>query len=356
MVQATQEPRGYSTQEANEANRQTWEAFKRRFNEQPITYGVIFVLMGVLIGAFLFAYSPEWEADNLFSYLTNFATEGLSVLITIFVLDRFQAKRAQEQLRKELLADIKYGHNSDAIRAINRLRIYDEDHGWYSGKDSLLIGAELDKTNLAGAVLGRANLTQANLEDADLEGARMREAILVNTNMQGAKLSNVGLAYSNLTEANLTQAKLHKSNLQKANLERATLYLADLRRVDLTEADLNRAGLFRANLKDANLVCANLECANLGASILEGADLFCTNLRGAILLGAKFSSDTVLPDAQYVGRDLEGIPVFDKYYDPELGPEQMQRYTDPTHPDFWDPCVELEEKPWYCADANKTPH
>lgn len=45
-----------------------------------------------------------------------------------------------------------------------------------------------------------------------------------------------------------------------------------------------------------------------------------------------FDDKIILPDANDIG-----IYDYDKYYNPELGPEQMERYTNPDHPDFWQP-------------------
>jgi len=42
----------------------------------------------------------------------------------------------------------------------------------------------------------------------------------------------------------------------------------------------------------------------------------------------------VLPDAQPIGKDNEGNPIYDKYWTPDT---DMQRYTDPDHPEFWEP-------------------
>ncbi|MAU08570.1 MAG: hypothetical protein CL607_02020 [Anaerolineaceae bacterium] len=394
MAQATHEPRGYSTQEANDANKQTWQAFKRKFNEQPMTYGVIFVLIGVLIGGFVFAYSPDWEADNLFSYLTNFGTEALSVLITIFVLDRFQARRAEEQLKKELLADIKYGHNSDAIRAVNRLRLYDVECGWYSSRSSLLARSDLRKANLEKANLTEANLEfcnlfganlkqvdffEANLQGADLrksdlEGSKLWEAnlefsrfmnanlanaVLERANLRGADFSRASLVGANFDEADLretcfkdadlSRARLPKANLCKVNMERANLQSSDLFEVDftlanLTDVNLKEANLVATNFRESNLHNANLTRAELFEANFKGANLSGANLRHAQFQGAHFSDDTVLPDgSKYDTSDERGII-------------QLQRFIDPHYDgpgSFWDPCRQLvgRSRPKYCKGS-----
>jgi hypothetical protein len=73
------------------------------------------------------------------------------------------------------------------------------------------------------------------------------------------------------------------------------------------------------------------------------------NLLNANLTDAKFDETTVLPDAvwEYVTQTDINITG---YWTPDT---DMSRFTDPEHPDFWDPCVELEQIPWYCADGGE---
>ncbi|MCA9885925.1 MAG: pentapeptide repeat-containing protein [Anaerolineae bacterium] len=201
------------------------------------------------------------------------------------------------------------------------MRMYDDDRGWYSGEGNLLV-----EENLAGA----------NLAGVDLRTA----------NINGTCLFQSNLARTMFYRASLEGADLWGANLNEADLGRASLKGADLRGANLTEANLGSANLEAADLRWANLQGTNLRYANL-----VDANLWGTNLQGADLWRTRYSERTALPNSQVVGTDDEAKPVYDKYYNTELGPEQMQRYTDPTHPDFWDPCVELEEKPWYCADA-----
>jgi hypothetical protein len=53
---------------------------------------------------------------------------------------------------------------------------------------------------------------------------------------------------------------------------------------------------------------------------LRGTNFKAANLTGAILRNAQFSNKTILPD--------------DKKWTPET---DMTRYTNPNHPDFWQP-------------------
>jgi len=138
------------------------------------------------------------------------------------------------------------------------------------------------------------------LYDGSLQGANLMEA-----NLQGASLNNAKLGGVRLTWANLRWANLGGANLQGAIL---------------TGANLQEADLFEANLQGVNLWVTNLQEANLDTADLQGASLQKANLQGANLEGASFDENTRLPDGTKWTPDTD-----------------MARFTDPDHPDFWQP-------------------
>lgn len=371
------EPRGYATtDDAQKANEETWRKFKKDFQQKPITYGAILVLIALAIMGLIFRYDPQWAApnNNLVSFLTNTATEVLGVIFTIFVVNEFQKRRDLEQLKKELLADVKFGTNVDAIRAINRMRVYDEEYGWYSGDNGLL-----SKADVEGANLENIDFKDANFPDIDLVRASLQGAKLQNTNMSGAILSFASLQDARIMQSNLRDAliygadlqrawlvgtDLHMADLNKSNLHNANLSASNLQNVDLGETDLSGAILWYADLQKAYLGGANLKGAQLWSTNLNGADLRVADLsnanlkeaklqntymggarlRGANLESAEFSDETILPD--------------DQHYDPDKGLDQLRRYTDPDYDGpggYWDPCVEVRGsyRPWYCKDTDE---
>ena len=83
----------------------------------------------------------------------------------------------------------------------------------------------LERANLSGAYLGRANL-----EGANLEGANLIEADLGGANLSGA----------NLEGANLTEADLRRANLSGANLTGANLAYAKTENVVVSEKTITR--------------------------------------------------------------------------------------------------------------------
>lgn len=80
---------------------------------------------------------------------------------------------------------------------------------------------------------------------------------------------------------------------------------------------------------DGLLTGAKLQGANLA-----GVTLWRANLTNANLQQVKFDEHTVLPDAQWVEEDTEGNLIYDKCWIQDI---DMTRYTNPEHPDFWQP-------------------
>jgi hypothetical protein len=125
------------------------------------------------------------------------------------------------------------------------------------------------------------------------------------------------------------------------SLRGAYLSGANLAGADLQDASLQNALLIAANLEDTQLINTNLRGAHLGRANLRGAtllgtNLFDANLEDAVLGGATFDTHTMLPDGTYWKPDTD-----------------MKRFTDPAHPDAWQPQnpqsprpVELMEVPW----------
>jgi uncharacterized protein YjbI with pentapeptide repeats len=152
------------------------------------------------------------------------------------------------------------------------------------------------------------------LADGTLEGADLRGA-----NLQGAEFGS---------------ANLEGANLWRANLQGANLFGVNLEGADLLSAKLQGADLWSANLQGANLRGADLQGADLTFANLQSADLWSANLRDArFLQKASFSDRTVLPDST-------SSLIF--YWMPGT---DMTRYTDPNHPDFWQPFWVEEQAP-----------
>lgn len=213
------------------------------------------------------------------------------------------------------------------VQRVNEILDFLRDTKLITGVASLLYNANLRNINLQGADLRGVNLSHSALDRADLSGAQLQAANLSNVEMRSANLSHAVCSETNLYEAHLSSANLIGANLGSAILCEATLILAEL-----NNAILPNAILTNAKLDGAKMPNADLSGADLSGAILAGA-----NLSEAIIEKSNFDSRTALPDSTFIKFGDEGKPIYDKYYDPNLGPQQMERYTNPNHPDFWQP-------------------
>ena len=102
-------------------------------------------------------------------------------------------------------------------------------------------------------------------------------------------------AQRDVQRIDLKGAGLTRANLGAANLRIADLFRADLSGADLFRADLTGADLTGAHLTGAHLLLACLRGANLSAADLTGADLSGAYLAGADLTGAYWPTGRSAP-------------------------------------------------------------
>ena len=291
------------------------------FNIRSI--GIVLGLLALLtlIGG-SFAQHGSFNLHQFFSDLwSNLGTELASIVITVFVIDALNQRRAVKQQKDALILQMGSFDNAFSAEAVRALR----QKGWLG--DGSLHGAWLVKANLQevwlwGAELEGAKLWEANLQGADLERVGLKGAVLHDANLRGANLERARLEGARLTGANLEGSVLVLTQLQGAHLERARLQGALLRGTwlqgaILLEARLQGAKLWTANLNGAGLSMARLQGAEFYSANLEGADLREANLEGANLNRAELSRANLL-DARRVTIDqlaqaktLEGIQLPD---------------------------------------------
>lgn len=257
----------------------------------PLTYTLavafVFIVISILIGNSLFGKGGLLaEGDN--GYAANVYTDVISVLVTVFVIDRLNRRRDEQrdlrQLQEQLVRDASSMSNEVAKNAVHQLR----KREWLEGENSLLKGADL-----RGANLQDADLVAANLQAANLILAKLLDANLARANLQGTKLM-----FANLQGAFLDNVNLQSTDLASANLQDVISLGANLQRADLNAADLHGATLDGADL--------------------QGTNLSDTNLQGVYLDGAKLTESTTLPDATNWTSATD-----------------MTRFTNPNHPNFW---------------------
>jgi uncharacterized protein YjbI with pentapeptide repeats len=349
----------------------------------------LFVIAGWLLGTLTFPFIQHIAGDAM-GLLNNLVPEAVGIVFTVLILERLAENRDRENLKRQLIRNAGSNLRDIAVHAIDELRA----NRWLTWDDTdsilkkaSLVGANLEKARLRAANLERADLGDANLERAFLVSANLRNAYLASANMKYADVQNADLQDADLYHVNLEGvdcydtdfrgANLMEANLQGAYLDEAwfdtTTVLPDAvllkdeqgnalrdsqgkhlfdkywtpetdmkcytdsehpsfwRGYGLAGEDLSGRDFAHANLRGAYIVNANLMGANFQDANLFGADLkYCklqkANLQKANLQNvrniesARFSPETILPDGLLWTPDTD-----------------MTRYTDPNHPDFWQP-------------------
>jgi hypothetical protein len=129
-----------------------------------ILVGTTLVLIGIWIGSHLFAYDD--------GYKVNLYTEGLSVVVTVLILNAFARRREVRQLQEQLIRNAASTSNVIAKDAVHQLR----RQGWLQGEKGLLQGKDLGRADLSGADLRDAYLSGVGLLGANLSGALLASA------------------------------------------------------------------------------------------------------------------------------------------------------------------------------------
>ena len=268
--------------------------------------GGIVLVVSVVLGV-------GWFGSGNQDYRMNLFTEGMGIVATVFIINRWYARREQEGLKQRLIREAGSRSHDIAISAVEWM----DREGWLRGEEGLLRGADLREARLSEARMAGANLEGTNLDTADLRSADLRGAILHNANLFRADLRcRAELREADLSGAKLSMANLERADLQKANLNRADLSMSNLNGADLVNATLKGATMLETNLEESNLYKADLEGANLmyanlkmakwlECATLKGADLSLANLEGVNLGGIDLSGATL----QCI--DLRNMKLFD---------------------------------------------
>jgi hypothetical protein len=91
---------------------------------------------------------------------------------------------------------------------------------------------------------GRANLCNADLRNAELNKANLAWAVLDGADLRGAKLNEATLFGSELKETNLAWVQLNEADFRMANLESANLFKAELTKAVFVRARLTKLGCY----------------------------------------------------------------------------------------------------------------
>ncbi|MEM6529267.1 MAG: pentapeptide repeat-containing protein, partial [Chloroflexota bacterium] len=137
-----------------QAESKQWQAVRRIHADEKAFFqmagGVgLFAVLGA-VGLLVFA------ADR-FGYQMNVYTELISVALTILVLDRRAAARAEAERKEELIFQMGSPEHTTAHAAARILKV----KGWL--EDGTLQRADLSRANLKGVDLNTSDLRRASL-------------------------------------------------------------------------------------------------------------------------------------------------------------------------------------------------
>jgi len=173
----------------------------------PRAVALLLGWLGLMIGSggYLYRYCVCQDWPNLVAgreqlfldFYANVATTLVGITIVVLTIDLLNERRAEQQLKAQLIREMGSTDNGIALRAVRELRA----HRWH--KDGSLHEAKLWAANLQGAYLGGANLQGAYLGGANLQGASLWSAKLHGACLIDANLHRVDI----LTDTQLATAE-----------------------------------------------------------------------------------------------------------------------------------------------------
>lgn len=132
-------------------------------------------------------------------------------------------------------------------------QVIDADFSGATLTDASFTGAQGARVRMAGARLARLRAAEADFSDGIFTGCRAPESI-----WEGAILDRADMTGMTLPRANFETARLHGTRLARSDMRRARLPESDL-----TGADLSHVNLFQGTLEGAHLEKTDFRGANL---------------------------------------------------------------------------------------------
>ena len=234
-------------------------------------------------------------------FLINLGTEMAGALVTFILISGVFDWYRQQEIKKE--TDDELSSRLAKERELQKRRLIRQmsnpDHG----------------------------LAMQAIEELDLLG-HTRDGSLKGEFLSGENLSGLTLMAADLEGVKIVGMKLNKASLIEANLMNANIQFTDFRDSQLWGADLREAALIYVNLENTQLFQADLRGSTLDSSNLKGASFEPDGILRKYYSEAILDSTTILPD--------------NSNYNPDHGLEQLLRFTDPNHPEFWEPSHIIE--------------
>ncbi len=307
-----------------------WEEIKNLWRENDFLYAIGGFLLGLLAFPLV-----EWILTDSQSLLGDLVPEAVGIVFTVLFIDTLYHRRESQQrkfnLQQRLIREAGSQINDLAVKAIEEIRY----HKWHKGKNNIMRGQEFWHANLNQAKLAGFNLSYVILSGANLCETKLHEVSFENSKLDYAQLKEakgfkINFQHADISGSNMTNAVLEHSNFsdcrlvfcvaEKAKFGASNFIRANARHINMLNGDFQEVDLTQANLSDSNLQNVNFCRAKLFRTNLENADLSGAIFKHPIHGEATFNTETILPDGKAWTSDTD-----------------MPRYTNPDHPDFWQP-------------------
>lgn len=237
----------------------------------------------LIIAFFVLVLFYRHGKDNISSedgFSLNIHTEligvGISVLITVFVIDELNRRRDKDRRKEEskarLVRQVRSPEPSFVRNAFHEI----QELGLFKEEKSIL-----QRELFIGVRWENVHLNYFNLRQSDMTDSTLRDVLFFMAEMQGinlwiSKMVDVGFLHSNLAESNLGSSILERVKMRYVNLHGANLELAKMEGIVI---------------RNSNLTCVSL----------KGSDL-----KNAVLEHNRYDENTILPDGSHwkEGADL----------------------------------------------------
>lgn len=271
---------------------------------EPVTVvGIILLLLALGLGIWGYIrLNGDFDMDTFVEdFYANISGELGSIGITVIVIDQLNRRREKKEQQRREIEDFKRLQRQYEVR-LRHARNPTEMRSLLIEMDVLhvLNGSDLAGLDLTGIKLGKP-----------APGTILDPVFPVSWDKQPGRID--------LRKAKLDSTNFEGSSLTSVDLREVHALHTNLRDADLSFADLRNAFFGYANVSGTNLTKANLEAASFSYSTLSEAKLTNANLR----------------DVDFHRTSLDGVVLPDGSKLTE--PEQIARFTDPNHPQFWQP-------------------
>ncbi|MEO1287753.1 MAG: pentapeptide repeat-containing protein, partial [Chloroflexota bacterium] len=193
-------------------NRSAWTDYWTSLTLEGVGKMMLAIALFVAVAGALYWHGGMPDLRTLTGdFYANVSSELASIVITVFVLDRLNQRRAKEDHKLELFRQAKSDSNNSAIYAVGQIQ-----QGGIWADFLMHYKTSQERINFHNVKWSDVDLSRAYLEKADLTNAHLKNATLTNAHLKNATLTNAHLEKADLRGAHLENASLRGAHLENA--------------------------------------------------------------------------------------------------------------------------------------------